>query len=70
MLFFWIALIIEAVVLVVSVIVYSKEKKWFALFLLFADLAAISYTYFSGNMCFSDIPAYKPQRNLLPGMPE
>ncbi len=53
MLFFWIALIIEAVVLVVSVIVYSKEKKWFALFLLFADLAAISYTYFSEYENFS-----------------
>lgn len=47
MLFFWITLIIEVVVFVISAVVYAKKKKWFALFLLLADLAAISYTYFS-----------------------
>ena len=47
MLLFWITLIVEAVVLVISAIVYAKKKEWFSLFILIADLLVIFCTYFT-----------------------
>lgn len=46
--FLYIALIIQITILVVSYRKYSKEKNYFALFVLLGDLATIGVTYFSG----------------------
>lgn len=47
MLLFWLALIVEVMALVVPAILHIKKKEWAALFVLTADLLAITVTYFS-----------------------
>lgn len=47
MLLFWIPLIAETLVLVISVIVYAKKKEWLALLLLIADPFVIIAAYFA-----------------------
>ena len=44
---FLLMLIIEAAILVTSVVVYTRRRDWFALFVLIADICAIVGTYFS-----------------------
>lgn len=44
---FWITIIIQIIVLVVSIIYYLFRGNRFALFVLIADLCTITYTYFT-----------------------